>query len=174
MEIFHYMRRWKSPTRMVRDMDAMFFIFKLCDVRMRIAIPVLCSRTTSGVPFKKEVGFSGGSFIRGKSVKEELNWLMIGKYICNCVHILQFVWFHPTAHPYPKNSLQAIWYHNLIVHTSWGCYRRSILPFYLLSTFGYFWCWDESVFQEFVHELQSTTQSVVQGYDHVKLNCSQT
>ena len=33
------MRGWKSPTRMVSDMDAMFScIFNLCDVRMSIAI----------------------------------------------------------------------------------------------------------------------------------------
>ena len=33
------MRGWKSPTRMVSDMDAMFScIFNLSDVRMRIAI----------------------------------------------------------------------------------------------------------------------------------------
>ena len=39
MEIFYYMRGWKSPTKMASDIDAMFFcIFNLCDVRMRIAI----------------------------------------------------------------------------------------------------------------------------------------
>ena len=49
---------------MVSGMDTMFFcIFYLYDVRMRIAI--ICM-----VPFKKK-SVSGGSFIRGKSVKEK-------------------------------------------------------------------------------------------------------
>ena len=33
------MHGWKSPTRMVSDMNAIFFgIFNLCDVHMRIAM----------------------------------------------------------------------------------------------------------------------------------------
>ena len=45
MEIFYYMRGWKSPTKMASDIDAMFsWIFNLCDVRMRIAITFIMPR----------------------------------------------------------------------------------------------------------------------------------
>ena len=46
-------------------------IFNLCDVCMRITITCIVSKATSGVLLKKK-SVSGGSFIRGKSVKEEL------------------------------------------------------------------------------------------------------
>ena len=46
MEIFYYMRGWKSPTRMVSDMEEMFSsIFDLCYVRMRIAITCIVPRS---------------------------------------------------------------------------------------------------------------------------------
>ena len=68
MEIFHY----KSPTRLVSDMDAMSFcILNLCDVCMRIAITFFCPGATWGVLLKMK-SVSGGSFIRGKSVKGAL------------------------------------------------------------------------------------------------------
>ena len=45
MEIFHHLHGWKSPTRMVSDMDAMFFcIFNFRDVRMRIFITCIVPR----------------------------------------------------------------------------------------------------------------------------------
>ena len=45
MEIFHYMRSWKSPTRMVSGMNVIFScIFNLCDVRMRIAMTCIVPR----------------------------------------------------------------------------------------------------------------------------------
>ena len=45
MEIFHYMRGWKTPTRMVSDMDAISTcIFNLCDVLLRIAITCIVLR----------------------------------------------------------------------------------------------------------------------------------
>ena len=57
MEIFHYMRGWKSPTRMVSDMNAMFScISNLCEMRMHIAITCIVPR---GYLFKKEVIFWG-------------------------------------------------------------------------------------------------------------------
>ena len=56
---------------MVSDMDAMLScVFNLCDVRMRIAV-----YGTQGSALKKK-SVSGGGFIRGKSVKEELNGIM--------------------------------------------------------------------------------------------------
>ena len=58
---------------MVSDMDAMFTcVFNLCDVRMRIAITCIVPRVYIRVLFKKGSVFWVG-FIRGKSVKEELN-----------------------------------------------------------------------------------------------------
>ena len=69
MDIFYYMRGWKSSTRMVSDMSAMFScIFNLRNVRMRIAITCIVPR----VYLLKKKSVSGGSFIRGKSVKEGL------------------------------------------------------------------------------------------------------
>ena len=57
---------------MVSDMDAMFScIFNVCDVRMRIAIT--CAQGLPQGSSLKKKSVSGGSFIRGKSVKEELN-----------------------------------------------------------------------------------------------------
>ena len=58
---------------MVSDMDAMFScIFNLCDVRMCITITFIVTKDYfMGPPLKKK-SVSGGSFIRGKSVKEEL------------------------------------------------------------------------------------------------------
>ena len=51
-------------------MGAMFScIFKLCDVRMRIALTCFVKQ---GPPLK-EVGFWGGGVIKGKSAKEKLN-----------------------------------------------------------------------------------------------------
>ena len=45
MKIFHYIHGWKSPTRMVSDMDAMCScIFNFCDARMRIAITCVVPR----------------------------------------------------------------------------------------------------------------------------------
>ena len=39
------MHGWKSPTKIVSDMDAMFsFFFNLCDARMRIAITCIVPR----------------------------------------------------------------------------------------------------------------------------------
>ena len=62
-----------SPTRRVSDINAMFCcIFNLCDVRMRIAITCIVPGATSEVLLKKK-SVSGGSFIRGKSVQEELS-----------------------------------------------------------------------------------------------------
>ena len=59
MEIFHNMHGWKSPIRMVSDMDAMFScIFNLCDVRVRIVITCIVPRgCLRGSSLKKEVGF---------------------------------------------------------------------------------------------------------------------
>ena len=73
----YYMGGWKSPTRMVSDMDAMFScIFSLCDVRMRIS-KYLNLYYTQRLPqgsFLKKKPVSGVSFIRGgESVKEELS-----------------------------------------------------------------------------------------------------
>ena len=73
LEIFHYICGCKSPARIVSGMDAMFScIFYLCDVRMRIAINFI-------LPRKKLV--SVVSFIRGKSVKEELTVTSIIMFI---------------------------------------------------------------------------------------------
>ena len=55
------------------DIDAMFsYIFNLCDVRMRIALTCSLLRGCLRGPPGKISRFLGGSFIRGKSVKEEL------------------------------------------------------------------------------------------------------
>ena len=58
---------------MVSGMDVMFScIFDLLDVRMRIAITcIVPSGYLRGSSLKKKSA-SGGSFIRGKSLKEEL------------------------------------------------------------------------------------------------------
>ena len=59
---------------MVSDMDAMFScILNLCDVRMCKAITCNVPRGYLKGPPEKKKSLSGGSFIRGKSVKEELN-----------------------------------------------------------------------------------------------------
>ena len=59
---------------MVSDMDAMFScIFYLCDVRMRPAITCIGPRGYLRGHFFKKKSVSGGSFIREKSVKEELD-----------------------------------------------------------------------------------------------------
>ena len=49
------MHGWKSPTRMVTDMDAMLScVFNLCDVRMRIAITCMVPRGYfTGPPWKR-------------------------------------------------------------------------------------------------------------------------
>ena len=45
MDILYYMHGWKSPIKMVSEMDAMLScIFNLCDVRMRIAITCIVPR----------------------------------------------------------------------------------------------------------------------------------
>ena len=45
MKIFYYTRGWKSPTRMVSDMDAMFpCIYNLCDVRISIDMTCIVTR----------------------------------------------------------------------------------------------------------------------------------
>ena len=64
------MHGWKSLARIVSGMDAMFScIFNLCDVRMRIALTCMVPwGYLRGPPSKR----SGGGFIRGKSVKEQL------------------------------------------------------------------------------------------------------
>ena len=55
---------------MVSDMDAMFSCFlNLCDVRMRKSITCI-------VPLKWK-SVSGGSFIRGKSVKKEIYHILL-------------------------------------------------------------------------------------------------
>ena len=53
MAIFHYMRGWKTLTKMVSDMDAMFsYIFNL--------YKLYCAQgLLHGSPLKKEVGFWG-------------------------------------------------------------------------------------------------------------------
>ena len=58
---------------MVSNMDARFScIFKLCDVRMRIAMTCIVPRVYLRDPPWKKKTVSGGSFITWKSVKEEL------------------------------------------------------------------------------------------------------
>ena len=62
---------------MVSDMDAMFScIFNLCDVRMRIAIS--CIGLLQGSSLKTK-SVSGCSFIRGKSVEEDLMYTTTNK-----------------------------------------------------------------------------------------------
>ena len=64
----YYMGGWKSPTRMVSDMDAMFScIFSLCDVRMRISkyLNLYCTQRLPQGSFLKKKPVSGVSFIRG-------------------------------------------------------------------------------------------------------------
>ena len=65
-EIFHYMLGWKSPTRMVSDMNALFScIFTLCDVRMRISITCSVPKGHLSGPLQfKEKSIYVGSFIR--------------------------------------------------------------------------------------------------------------
>ena len=63
---------------MVSEIDAMFScLFNLCDVRMRIALTCIVPRGYLRGP-KKSV--SGGSFIRGKSVKKEL--ILCPRFLC--------------------------------------------------------------------------------------------
>ena len=58
---------------MVSDMDAMFScIINLCDVLTRIAITCIVPRGYIRGSSLKNKSVSGGSFTRGKSVKEEL------------------------------------------------------------------------------------------------------
>ena len=58
---------------MIKDKEAMFScIFNLCDVRMRIAMTCIVPRGYLKGSSLKPKSVSGGSFIRGKSVKEEL------------------------------------------------------------------------------------------------------
>ena len=58
---------------MVSDMDAIFScIFNLCYVRMRIAITCIVPKGYLRGSSLKKKSVSGGSFFRGKSVKEEL------------------------------------------------------------------------------------------------------
>ena len=69
---------------MVSGMDAMLScILNLCDVRMRIAITcmqVWCLGATPGILLKKK-SVSGGSFIRGNSVEEELNHIFLNNLL---------------------------------------------------------------------------------------------
>ena len=83
----HSMRGWKSPTRMVSDMDALmvFCVFNLCDVRMRIAITCIVPRRCLRDPLKKS-RFLGVVLSGGKSVKKELNisqniWYVLGTFV---------------------------------------------------------------------------------------------
>ena len=73
MEIFHYMRVWKSPTRMVSDMDAMLSFNLRCAHAQ--SYDLYCAQgLVQGSSLEKKL-VSGGSFIRGKSVKEDLTIL---------------------------------------------------------------------------------------------------
>ena len=59
---------------MFSDMDAMFSCsFNLCDVRMRIVITCIVPRDNFRSPPQTKKSVTGGSFIRGKSVKKELS-----------------------------------------------------------------------------------------------------
>ena len=63
---------------MVSDMGAMFScIFNLCDVRMRIAMTCIVPLGYLRGSSLKKKSVSRGSFIRGKSVKEELSNIVI-------------------------------------------------------------------------------------------------